>query len=383
MTLYRTPVGSKPAYRSHKAVWAYAPPLLLAAPARLAGILAWISGGADLLGVPDAVNRLPPSANQLLERLVTFFGPLMEPLRDWIARKTITITTGEYGTQKWWTKETMRVTRERLISQAVGRDVVRLSQSVGPVVTGWMAAPPSQALGLRIDSARYRSLLRWHLGLPLFPVHWAGVTCPLQCGEPMDPWGDHAVCCRRNKSWQRHLGIQTFVSRCLQARGIPFHLEQSALGDAKRDADILLPAWSSGAGLAIDVGVCHPCPPSAQVRTPEQGMQVLQHRADRKRKKYGPRCATTGCRFEPMVLSTWGQFAPACQVVWTELLRRLASHRSGSGRSGVITELHQGLSVALHLGVANQLTLMQHVRECGGVDVAGNRWGPACDLQSQ
>ena len=358
-------------------------PSMLAAPARMAGILAWISGGAELLGIKDASNRLPPSAGMLLDKISNLLGTNLEPIREWLDRKSISAVDGEKSSQRWWTAQVTRIVKERLTSQAVGRDAVRLAQSMGPVVTGWMSAPASQALGLRIDSSRYRSLLRWHLGLPLFPVHWAGVTCPLQCGEPMDPWGDHAVCCRRNKSWQRHLGIQTFISRCLQARGIPFHLEQSAMGDAKRDADILLPAWSGGAGLAIDVGVCHPCPPSALVRTSDQGTQLLLHRADRKRTKYGPRCASNGCRFEPLVISTWGQFAPACQAVWTELVRRLASHRTGASRSLAMTALHQGLSVALHIGVANQLTLMQHVRECGGIDAAGNLWGPAGNVSHQ
>ena len=42
-----------------------------------------------------------------------------------------------------------------------------------------------------------------------------GSACPLACGTPVDTFRDHMVCCKRNKLWERHLGIQSFLSRCL------------------------------------------------------------------------------------------------------------------------------------------------------------------------
>jgi hypothetical protein len=73
----------------------------------------------------------------------------------------------------------------------------------------------------------------------------------------VDTFGDYMVCCWKNKAWERHLGISSHLSWCLQSSAIPHHREQSAAGDLKRDADILIPSWEAGRGLAIDVGITH------------------------------------------------------------------------------------------------------------------------------
>ena len=51
------------------------------------------------------------------------------------------------------------------------------------------------------------------------------------------------------------------LSRCLHNAAIPHRREQSMAGDLKRDAEILIPSWDAGTGLAINVGICNPYPP--------------------------------------------------------------------------------------------------------------------------
>ena len=125
-------------------------------------------------------------------------------------------------------------------------------------------ARPSATLGLDFDSSTFQELLKWHLGIPTLPFDWAGAQCPLGCIAPIDAYGDHIVTGKKAKAWQRHQCIQSLMARCFRQAGIPHRLEVSILGDQKRDADILLPQWESGAGWAIDFGVCHVCPPSMQ-----------------------------------------------------------------------------------------------------------------------
>ena len=206
-------------------------------------------------------------------------------------------------------------------------------------------------------------LLKWHLGVPLIPEPWAGMPCPLNCGEALDPFGDHLVCCGKNKLWQRHLGIQQFISRCLQSRGLPHKLEQSSMADLKRDADILLPRWENGADWAIDVGVCHPIPTSDPNGTVKSSLDRLSNRALRKEVKYGPRCKEQNIRFFPLVLSTWGSFAPGSEHLWRTLCRRMVIRFGGVERSKDFEELSQGLSHALMAGVAAQLQSVSLARE--------------------
>ena len=230
--------------------------------------------------------------------------------------------------------------------------------------SSWICVRPSSALGTVLDGTTYRALLKWHLGIPLLPPPLAGSPCPLGCGAPLDPYGDHAVCCPKGKLWDRHQRIQDFFARQLQSRGIPHRLEISVQHDHKRDADIFLPHWEAGAAWAIDVSVCHPSPPSTEWSLPGS-WSCLKDRADRKISKYSNRCTTAGARFSPFVLSVWGSLAPGSSDVWNELRRRLAAQCLGSARSSYLTELQQGLSLALFRGIANQISSLNLIRERG------------------
>ena len=130
--------------------------------------------------------------------------------------------------------------------------------------------------------------------------------------------------------------------------------EVSMCSDLKRDADLLLPHWDAAAGLAIDVGVAHPCPPSTGWDL-QASRETLRARCDRKTTKYADRCRAQGARFAPFVIGVWGSLGPGCADLWTELQRRLASHINGYARSRFVTELQQGLSLALMRGIASQL----------------------------
>jgi hypothetical protein len=54
--------------------------------------------------------------------------------------------------------------------------------------------------------------------------------------------------------------------------------------------------------------------------------------------------------------------------LWTELCRRLASHRGGQARSEAMDLLHQGLSHAIAKGVSDQLHCLFVAREGGYVE---------------
>jgi len=49
--------------------------------------------------------------------------------------------------------------------------------------------PPVAGQGLCLPGIHYSTLLKWHLGVPLLPAHYAGKPC-LLCGGPVDFFGD-------------------------------------------------------------------------------------------------------------------------------------------------------------------------------------------------
>lgn len=44
--------------------------------------------------------------------------------------------------------------------------------------------------------------------MPIIPL---SLACPLGCGQLVDPFGDHALCCRKNELWERRHRIHHFI----------------------------------------------------------------------------------------------------------------------------------------------------------------------------
>jgi hypothetical protein len=208
----------------------------------------------------------------------------------------------------------------------------------------------------------------------LLPQTFEGALCPMGCGDKIDVWGDHLVCCRRNKQWERHFGIQDYLGRCLRSHCLPHRLEEQVdpSADTNLRTDVTLCRWNGVADVALDIAVCHPCPLSLDPATPEACRKVLENRSTRKNTKYLAKCAAKGQEFRPFVLSTWGQFGPGSGTMGQELVRRLASARAGTFREEQVASLHQGLSLALMKGVGKQLAAMGLSREQDPLDLFGN-----------
>jgi hypothetical protein len=351
-------------------------PADIAAASRIAAYLTWLDSAEKNLEYDEAGLCPLIDEQRLIQQLSTEVGTQVDPVREWGTSKKIAPTDGPCCSQQWWTEKAAIRTKQRISTGATPRDEARLHHQKGPIATGWMSVRPSEAAGTLIDSPTYRTLLKWHLGQAILPDDWGGGHCPLQCSATVDIYGDHIVTCKRNKLWERHLGIQSYISRCLLHSGIPYKCEVSMNNDTKRDADILLQRWENGAGLAIDVAVCHSTPPSMPNISTTHADSLLANRADRKRAKYQARCTAIGARFEPLVLSTWGTFSPGGESTWRDIVRRLATSYTGGARHTRIAELHQGLSVALMRGVGKQLQTLTIAHKRGYIDAVGNTHAP-------
>ena len=114
-----------------------------------------------------------------------------------------------------------------------------------------MAVTPCAALRTSIPHCQWQLGIRWWLGLPL--TDEPNLTCP-HCHLPSDRWGDHAVCCKRNSFYGRHLAVQSFLADTLQEGHMPFQREVELTthnatcrnGRKLRPADLLLPNFDAG-----------------------------------------------------------------------------------------------------------------------------------------
>src|SRR6185437_6594974 len=87
-----------------------------------------------------------------------------------------------------------------------------------PHASDWLLAPPIPGLGLSLQNDNFRTALKFRLGLPLFDI---GLTCSATssktgevCGEDMDVFGDHALCCHFGTSRLfRHNNLEASTRR--------------------------------------------------------------------------------------------------------------------------------------------------------------------------
>ena len=252
-----------------------------------------------------------------------------------------------------------------------------------------MLAPPSAGEGSRIMPQQYQLLLKWHLGLPILPSHWAGAGCP-RCGAALDVFGDHAVSCQKGLSATRHHGVVNHFCQMLCAAKVPYERESACLGDARRPADVLLKAWDGRKDMAVDVTVVHALNPSGDL-TVAGAQRVFQNAHAKKTKDYSGPCESAGIDFQPAVFDTWGGGHLGTPSFVKAVVKRAAAALVGRARVDAVTAMRRGVALAVMRGVAVQLEVLlttapplwaddaTHVLVGEVVDDAGNSWPGTSD----
>ena len=133
-----------------------------------------------------------------------------------------------------------------------------------PHASDWLLAPPIPVLGLgsnRTSSA----LLKFRLGLPLFPEPF---PCPSlsskgqACGDLMDVFGDHALCCHHGTSLvYRHNNIRDVLSHSAKAAGLTAVVTEKkdqVEGSKAKPGDITIQQYHRGyPSSAFDITISH------------------------------------------------------------------------------------------------------------------------------
>jgi hypothetical protein len=217
---------------------------------------------------------------------------------------------------------------------ASGRAHLQLLQQ--PAAGAWLLARPSPALGLDLDSAFFRVLLRLRLRIP---VASSDGYCPL-CDGIADRFGDHARACPcGGDRTKRHNRLRTVLAAKATAAGLspevekmgllperPEELGASEVGrpsvSQRRPADVYLPNWGAYGLAAMDLAATSGMRGSVLATSAGDGASAAANYEIRKKIHHNTAqlCAGQGLQFIPLVVEAcgggWGPTAVATSENW-------------------------------------------------------------------
>ncbi|KAK2442574.1 hypothetical protein QL285_013758 [Trifolium repens] len=114
-------------------------------------------------------------------------------------------------------------------------------------------------LGQHMSPVEYRTILRYRLMIPLFPID---EVCPVCCKACLDQFGEHAVHCKELPGFKyRHDFVKDVLYDIFQRAGVSVKKEASVnfLTDPQegistlRPADVLVYGWIGGKHACVDL----------------------------------------------------------------------------------------------------------------------------------
>ena len=206
-----------------------------------------------------------------------------------------------------------------ILSRLKTRSTVRKQNLLTACTMGhasdWLLAAPIPAFGLNMQSDNFRTALKFRLGLPLFDE---GLTCPASsttkghvCGEDLDVFGDHALCCHFGTSRVfRHNNLRDILGHAARGAGLAavvIEKKNQITGSQKKPGDITVQQYHRGfSSTAFDVTVAHPLQKNLiDVANGEAGV-AAQAAHDNKLKHALKDCQEEGLQFVPLAWESTG-----------------------------------------------------------------------------
>ena len=170
----------------------------LAAAAFVTSFLKFRSQGVATLSIPPSLTRTASDLTAALTYLLEGLPPSAQPAFLWISDRLSSESFPfhpDFCSLSWWSAQFAARAYDEIIELSPARDRARLRCLAGCSCGAWLDACPCEALGLRIPGPENCVLAKLMLGQPIFPVD-ADLACN-QCGDCMDPFGDHLLCCKK------------------------------------------------------------------------------------------------------------------------------------------------------------------------------------------
>ena len=247
-----------------------------------------------------------------------------------------------------------KAAHESFLAQVDATDKATLHSECQAGARAFWHANPGKGLDLMMNADEFRVEVATRLCMAEEGDRW----CPL-CDAVHDSRAHHArMCCAGGDRVQRHNAVRNFFFRFLATAGLRPELEKPGLllpsrpdeagQEARRPADVYVPAWSSGSPAAFDFAVT--APQQALYREAAALEPLAAATAYTSRKKLfmntAEVCRTQGVEFLPMVVETPGAWAPEA----TKALKKVAAAAAattGRTEEQLWQELLQGLAVCV------------------------------------
>ena len=135
------------------------------------------------------------------------------------------------------------------------RDRARLNTVASTHAGAWLKAIPNQKLGLTLSKHEFITSTRIWLGIPIFPPHPNALRCV--CGQVMDQFGDHALCCEVGPlRTKRHDALRDIIWHALLTDNSEVKREQRCSShNHHRPGDIYHPDFLDGKPGFFDITV--------------------------------------------------------------------------------------------------------------------------------
>ena len=228
------------------------------------------------------------------------------------------------------------------------RDKARLGALGLSHAGDWLNVTPSPSLGLNLRPQEFRIATLYRLGAPIFKGDGPCTACRAES----DQYGDHAISC----GWEgeriaRHNSLRDALYHTAVCASLgPVREERAILpGTNAKPADLLIPNWSAGKAVAMDVTVINPLQLALLARSAEAPGHSLSVAFNRKYTQYGEACLDQGIVFAPLPVETFGGWHESA-ANHIKRLGKALGRSTGQDEGETTRHLFQRLSVLLVRG---------------------------------
>ena len=190
------------------------------------------------------------------------------------------------------------------------------------------------------------------------PLYDAVSVCPSCKNTLLDTFGDHSIVCSASgdRIW-RHNAVRDQVFHTCKAAHLSPQIESRVnFTSQHRPADVLLPNWSCGRPLAIDVTITSPLQSSIVANAATTKGFAARNAEERKMSASEPSCFDAGVDFQPLAFETSSGVSVSSLPFLKTLLKR-CSDVSFCPRSVTFKQFFQRTSVTINKINAGMIVL--------------------------
>ena len=253
---------------------------------------------------------------------------------------------------------------EKLLSEGGSRDCTRIRSSGGPNAGKALVAPAGLE-ATHFDDDQIVEILRWRLGLidaGDVPIcrNLAAKTMT-ECGETLDRYGDHAVCCSYGPlRIKRHDAIADSLSDMIAETGAHVRREAYVRAFCTPAHEAWIDIWAFAGlhiqDLLIDVTVRHPMASAYQPGAASTTGAAAEAAEAQKIERY-PACG--GRKVVPFAIESWGRLGQHAEHLLESLAAEATRHAQRRGRDATagsfLRRWRATLDAVLQKGIAKSL----------------------------